>query len=141
MTETTDTELPIEVMTEAELDEIEAKLTRPGYLGPWKATLRLNKALRACRQERGRLKSANEHWHIRVTALKADVDVSLAERDRLKAINAELLSICQVGIDHAQRVCDAWMTTDLADAINALEAWQQSAEKAITKAQPDAAPK
>ena len=49
--------------------------------------------------ERDRLKSANEHWHTRVTALKADVDVSLAERDRLKATNAKLLAALEAACD------------------------------------------
>ncbi len=49
--------------------------------------------------ERDRLKSANEHWHVRVTALKADVAVSLAERDRLKAIKGDLVAALEAITD------------------------------------------
>ena len=60
------------------------------------ANARLIAAAPETAAERDKLKSANEHWHVRVTALKADVDVSLAERDRLKAINAELVIVLEL---------------------------------------------
>ncbi|KKM95728.1 hypothetical protein LCGC14_1185400 [marine sediment metagenome] len=67
--------------------------------------------------ERDRLKSANEHWHVRVTALKADVAVSLAERDRLMAINADLIAALEYVGAHCSTPDRAFLRTYCAAAI------------------------
>ena len=65
----------------------------------WRDNARLFAAAPETAAERDRLKSANEHWHVRVTALKADVAVSLAERDRLKAIKGDLVAALEAITD------------------------------------------
>ena len=53
-----------------------------------------------------RLKAANEHWHVRVTALKAD--------------NAELVGLLQDAFPHVEKMANALATGPIAGPVEHL---------------------